>query len=64
MSDPKADAEATYSDRIDDIASIGAFLVWAEKAKAMYGARTATECVEAFARLLNIPADKVRRLGE
>ncbi len=64
MSDPKADAEATYSDRIANIAAVGAFLVWAEKDKAMYGGHTATEAVEAYARLLNIPADKVRKLSE
>lgn len=64
MSDPKADAQATYSDRIGDISAVGAFLVWAEKDKAMYGSWTATEVVEAFSRLLNIPADKVRKLAE
>ncbi len=61
--DPKADAEATYSNRIVDITTIGAFLVWAEKDGALYGSHRANEALEAFARLLNVPADKLREIG-
>jgi hypothetical protein len=48
---------------LDDIACVGAFLAMAEKENMMLNGRAANEAFEAFARLVGIPAGRLRVLA-
>lgn len=48
---------------IEDVTSVAAFLAMAEKEKLMLNARSGGEAFEAFARLVGVPAGKLRALA-
>jgi len=51
------------NDRLEDLTAVASFLAMAEKEELMLNSRTGNEAFEAFARIIGVPASKLRVLA-